>query len=112
MKVRQAELNHSLPAGGLRKDFRTLWPPSVSHESPAIDVGLADSPGAGPFVFELALMKKGDIMTVKVSRRNVLIGGMAVLATVLPAPAMALKLHDLDSTSDKSNSRSRNHGYP
>ena len=28
-------------------------------------------------------------MTVEVSRRSILIGGMAVLATALPVPAMA-----------------------
>jgi hypothetical protein len=48
-------------------------------------------------------MKKGNIMTVQVSRRSVLIGGMAVLETALPAPAMALKLHDLDSKPEKLN---------
>ena len=42
-------------------------------------------------------------MTVEVSRRSILIGGMAVLATALPAPAMALRLHALDSNSDKLN---------
>src|SRR5579864_4038734 len=42
-------------------------------------------------------------MTVKVSRRSILIGGMAVLATALPVPAMALRLHALDSNSDKLN---------
>src|ERR1700689_2471103 len=42
-------------------------------------------------------------MTVEVSRRSVLIGGMAVLATALPVPAMALRLHALDSNSDKLN---------
>src|SRR6202795_1764050 len=40
-------------------------------------------------------------MTVEVSRRSILIGGMAVLATALPMPAMALRLHALDSNSDK-----------
>src|ERR1700678_4306020 len=42
-------------------------------------------------------------MTVEVSRRSILIGGMAVLATALPVPAMALRLHALDSNSDKLN---------
>src|SRR5271156_5562598 len=42
-------------------------------------------------------------MTVEVSRRSVLIGGVAVLATALPVPAMALRLHALDSNSDKLN---------
>src|SRR6202162_2601907 len=42
-------------------------------------------------------------MTVEVSRRSVLIGGMAVLATALPVPAMALRLHALDSNSDNLN---------
>src|ERR1700745_3838909 len=42
-------------------------------------------------------------MTVEVSRRSILIGGMAVLATGLPVPAMALRLHALDSNSDKLN---------
>ena len=42
-------------------------------------------------------------MTVEVSRRSILIGGMAVLATALPVPAMPLRLHALDSNSDKLN---------
>src|SRR6202162_3001567 len=42
-------------------------------------------------------------MTVEVSRRSILIGGGAALATALPVPAMALKLHALDSNSDKLN---------
>src|ERR1700723_1234916 len=42
-------------------------------------------------------------MTVEVNRRSILIGGMAVLATALPVPAMALRLHALDSNSDKLN---------
>ena len=42
-------------------------------------------------------------MTVEVSRRSILIGGMAVLATALPVPAMALRLRALDSNSDKLN---------
>jgi hypothetical protein len=42
-------------------------------------------------------------MTVEVSRRSILIGGMAVLATALPVPAMAHRLHVLDSNSDKLN---------
>jgi hypothetical protein len=42
-------------------------------------------------------------MTVEVSRRSILIGGMAVLATALPVPVMALRLHALDSNSDKLN---------
>ena len=42
-------------------------------------------------------------MTVEVSRRSILIGGVAVLATALPVPAMALRLHALDSNSDKLN---------
>src|ERR1700689_5147224 len=42
-------------------------------------------------------------MTVEVSRRSILICGMAVLATALPVPAMALRLRALDSNSDKLN---------
>src|ERR1700681_1672080 len=42
-------------------------------------------------------------MTVDVGRRSILIGGMAVLATALPVPAIALRLHALDSNSDKLN---------
>src|SRR5271163_3962711 len=42
-------------------------------------------------------------MTVEVSRRSILIGGMAVLATALPVPAIAVRLHALDSNSDKLN---------
>ena len=49
-------------------------------------------------------------MTVEVSRRSVLIGGMAVLATALPVPAMALRLHALDSNSDKLNEGRKIHG--
>jgi non-heme chloroperoxidase len=69
----------------------------------AIGAGPATSLGAGPFVVEQAIIKKGNIMTVEVSRRSILIGGMAVLATALPVPAMALRLHALDSNSDKLN---------
>src|ERR1700690_3668715 len=42
-------------------------------------------------------------MTVEVTRRSILIGGMAVLAMGLPAPAIAPRLHALDSNSDKLN---------
>jgi non-heme chloroperoxidase len=69
----------------------------------AIGAGPAASLGAGRFVVEWAIIKKGNIMTVEVSRRSILIGGMAVLATALPVPAMALRIHALDSNSDKLN---------
>src|SRR6266404_3837962 len=49
------------------------------------------------------MSNRNDFTTMKFSRRSVLIGGMAVLATARLGSSTTAKFEDLDSKSDKSN---------